>query len=107
MLRLVARFLLLVAVLAAPLGMTAAPAAPAHHAAMSSMPMQHCPEQQGSPEDQGGIADCAMACAAALPPAAANRPAPAAIYCTPSSANVANRLVGRHLEIATPPPKLS
>jgi hypothetical protein len=105
MLSLVAKLLLFVAVLAAPLGMTAAPAAPAHHGTTAAMPMEHCPDQQQAPEHERGIADCAMGCSAALP--ALGSPPPATLKSTSARGvpAISSRLNGRQLDIATPPPK--
>jgi hypothetical protein len=107
MLRLLAKLLLFIAVLAAPVGMTAAPAAPTHHGMTASTPMEHCPDQQQAPEDQGGIADCAMGCSAALPVLGSPTPAALEIASAAAAPTISSRLNGRHLDIATPPPKSS
>ncbi len=104
--RLAARLLLLLAVLLAPLGMTAAPALPMDHGSGASMPMQHCPEQQ-TPDSTSGIADCAMACAAALPTSGLKPPGRDILASSVEVPYTAARLVSRYLEIATPPPKTS
>lgn len=103
MLRLFAQLLLFIAVLVAPLGMTAAPAANAHHATGAGTALEHCPDQGQT--DAGGIVDCTMACAAALPALQGARDAqpPAAHRAGPVIAS--RRLAGILQEIATPPPK--
>ncbi len=105
--RLLARFLLLIAVLAAPLSMTPASAVGHAGGTDAAMPMPHCPEQQQTPDEPRGIAECAMACAAALPALSASPADIEAAVHAPQSPGGVSLLPGRHLEIATPPPKLS
>ena len=106
MLARLARLLLFVAVLLAPLSMTAAPAAPMQHGSGADMPKQHCPDQPASTAEKG-IATCAMACAAALPAASPMPPgrtvAARHVRIPYAAATLGNRI----LEIATPPPKAS
>ena len=102
-----ARLVLLIAVLLMPLGMTPAAATAHEHVAMASMPMGHCDDKAPSRHMKGGIADCAMACSAALPAAEVARdelPLPA---CSPARPVAAHALHGLHPETATPPPKLA
>ena len=105
--KLAAKLLLLLAMVLMPLGMTAAPAAAAEHAAMASMPMEHCPEQAPQHGGKAGLAECTMACAAALPAADFRTGEPLKILCTPDVPSVAARLHGLDPETATPPPKRS
>ena len=104
--RLIGKLLLLLAVLAMPLGMTAAPAAATeHHSA--AMPMQHCPDEQQGTDVKDGFAQCTMACAAALPAFDA-MPADAALPLEAKAESaVAPMLHGIQPDIATPPPKRS
>jgi hypothetical protein len=104
--RLIGKLLLLLAVLAMPLGMTAAPAAAAeHHSA--AMPVQRCPGEGQSQDMRGGFAKCTMACAAALPAFDA-MPADAAVPPEAKAESaVAPMLDGIQPDIATPPPKRS
>ena len=62
--QLVAKLLVLLAVLLMPLGMTSAAASASHHE-MASMPMGHCPIRDSRDLKSG--AECTMVCAAALP----------------------------------------
>jgi hypothetical protein len=104
MTRLMAKLLVLVAVLLLPFGMH--PGAAMHHD-MASMPMGHCPDQGSHHETKGGIAECTMACAGALPAADIAAHRPLLIVCEPIQPAVAHRLSGRHPDTATPPPKRS
>ena len=102
-----ARLLLVFAVLLMPLGMApAAASGPSHHAS-ASMPMGHC--DQDAPKQHGdkGISECTMACSAALPAAAAARDAPLMILCLPAEPAAAEILHGLQPDPATPPPKRS
>lgn len=103
---LVWKLLTLIAVLAMPLGMTAAPAATMQHHAVS-MPMQHCPEQAPGHDSKGAFAECTMACSAALPVADRSREQPLAVGAEPAPPVAMKQLHGLHPETATPPPKLS
>lgn len=100
-----ARLLLMFAVLVMPLGM--APAAAAQHEATADMPMGHCPDHSSDHHSKGGISECTMACAAALP-AVVSSPADQSLVAREAVGAVfANPLHGVHPETATPPPKLS
>lgn len=100
------RLLAFFAVVLAPLGMAAAPAAPMQHQHMV-MPTQHCPEQDSSRHSRGALSACTMACASALPAVDLGIAAVHALLkFTPQPALVA-KLSGIELEIATPPPRLS
>ena len=104
MLRALCRLLTLVAVLAMPLGMAAAPAAAPHHSAAATMPMPHCPVQR----DSGiGFGQCTMACSAALPAVDAVPAGPITIVCAPEDARLVQRFHGLHPDTVTPPPKRS
>jgi hypothetical protein len=105
MLRRIAQLLLFIAVLLAPLSMTAAPASSATHAMAPGVGTEHCPDQEDGGNGSGGIAECTMACAAALPALPGPLPAP---FQTPVALEIAlpaAPLSGLHPEIATPPPK--
>ena len=102
-----ARLVLLIAVLLMPLGMTPAAAAVQEHSAMASMPMDHCDDKAPSRHMKGGIADCAMACSAALPAAELVRDELPLSTCASVLPVVAHALHGLHPETATPPPKLA
>ena len=105
--RMLARLVLLIAVLLMPLGMAPAAATATHeHADMASMPMGHCDEKAPSHHMKGGIADCAMACSAALPAAELVRDEPPLPACSPAPRVAEQALHGLHPETATPPPKL-
>jgi hypothetical protein len=108
MARLIAKLLLIVAMLSMPFGMTAA-AGSAHHDAMAmgDTSMRHCPDQGSGHNMKGGIAECTMACAAALPAADATNGGPPLIICDPVLPGTAQRLHSLHPDIATPPPKRS
>jgi len=107
MVRLMAKMLVLIAVLLMPLGMTAAPAAAAHHSLSASMPMRHCPERSPKHDMKGGFAECTMACSAALPVLDRPRDRPLLITSGPSESAAARILHGLHPDTATPPPKAS
>jgi hypothetical protein len=100
----IARLILLIAVLLMPLGMTPAPAA-AHNQAMAGMPMGHCDDGATKHPMKGGIAECTMACAAALPPADTPSDDVVPIACMPVRPAAAQVLHGLHPDTATPPPK--
>jgi hypothetical protein len=105
---LMAKLLVLLAVLLMPLGMSAAPAAAAsHHSASASMPMQHCPEQAPSQDSKRGFVDCTMACSAALPAVELPQEEHLPTASTPAAASTAEILHGLHPDTATPPPKLA
>jgi hypothetical protein len=103
--RLLAKVLLFVAMLMAPLTMTAAPAAPMHGAMAAAMPMNHCPDEDGSREQTSGVADCTMACAAALPALQYSGQPAVALRRDRVGGKLAERLDSLDPEIATPPPK--
>lgn len=101
-----ARLVLVIAVLLMPLGMgTASATAVQHHAA--SMPMQHCPEQDSRHPSKGAFAECTMACASALPAVDRiqdERIPYAALFV---AASAVHELRGLHPETATPPPRIA
>lgn len=107
MVRLIAKLLVLVAVLLMPLGMSAAPATPAHHGTSARMPMEHCPDQAPSHDSKRGFGECTMACAAALPAADLPPDQHLLIARTPTAPADAQILRGLHPDTATPPPKSS
>ena len=103
---LVWKLLTLIAVLAMPFGMSAAPAATMqHHAA--SMPMPHCPEQAPGHDSKGAFVECTMACSAALPATDLSGKQPEFGKAQPAWPAATRQLHGLHPETATPPPKLS
>jgi hypothetical protein len=104
---LIAKLLVLLAVLLMPLGMTGAPAMAAHHGASAGMPMQHCPEQAPTHDSKRGFAECAMACSAALPAADLPQEEHLSVARAPDAPAVAQVLHGLHPDTAIPPPKVS
>ena len=102
-----ARLVLLIAVLLMPLGMTPAAATAHGHADTASMPMGHCDDKAPSSHMKGGIADCAMACSAALPAVELPRDDLPLAACSPPIPAAMHSLHGLHPETATPPPKLA
>ena len=106
--QMLARLLLLVAVLLMPFGMTPA-AAMAHeqHSAAAAMPAGHCPEQAPRPGGKAGFIECTMVCSAALPASDLKRHEPRLIVCVPVEAAAARQLHGLHPDTATPPPRRS
>lgn len=108
MTRLIAKFLLVVAVVLMPFGMASARAsADQHHSMSASMPVQHCPEQGSKHDMTGGFADCAMACSAALPAADSLQENQLLIARQDILPAAVRSLRGLHPETATPPPKRS
>jgi hypothetical protein len=103
----IARLLLLIAVLLMPLGMTPPAANAAGHQAMAAMPMGHCDERAPNHAPKAGFADCTMACSAALPAIDLSRDEPPPVAHLPLRAAVALILHGLHPDTATPPPKLA
>jgi hypothetical protein len=104
--KLIARLILMLAVLSMPLGMAPASAAEHHSTAMAST-MPHCPEPAPTNPAKGAIPACAMACASALPAADPARPERIALPDPPVATVAVQTLDGLHPETATPPPKLS
>jgi hypothetical protein len=119
---LIARLIIMLAVLVMPFGMTPA-AASAHTmqgdmamqgematqgdmAMHAGMPMQHCPDPAAG-HSKGAMAECTMACASALPAVDLVRPEPVDLPEAPVMANVASGIDGLHPETATPPPKIA
>jgi hypothetical protein len=104
MTRLIAKLLLLAAMLLMPLGMNPASAATGYHAMTA---MNHCPGQDSGHDSRSGIAGCTMACASALPAVDFADPELVMITRQPVQRAAAERLYGLHPETATPPPKRS
>jgi len=104
----VGRLLVLFAVLLMPLGMEPADAAAAnHHATVTGMAMEHCPDPLSKHQHNDGLAMCSMACASALPAqelvrdeTSIRRP----LLVMPMASHM---LHGLHPDTATPPPKLA
>jgi len=102
----VGRLLVLFAVLLMPLGMEPASAAN-HHATITGMAMEHCPDPLSNHQHDGGLAMCSMACASALPAQLVVRdetPIRHPQLVLPMASRV---LHGLHPDTATPPPKLA
>ena len=107
MTKLVAKLLVLIAILVMPLGMATA-AAPAHEGHNeAAMAMEHCPDKAPAKETKSGFAACTMACAAALP--AVDRPGENLFFVGHESSPTprVTSLQGIHPDIETPPPKRS
>jgi hypothetical protein len=104
----IARLVLLVAVLLMPLGMTPAAANGGGDRMAAGMIMGHCDGQRTTHHPKAGFAECTMACAAALPAIgtrSVDDPPPIArTLIRPLAAAV---LRGLHPDTATPPPKAS
>ena len=107
MARLIAKLMVLIAVLLMPLGMSAAPAAAAHRGMSASVPMKHCPDQSPSHDSKSGFVECTMACSAALPAAELPQERRVLTASIPREPAAAHFLHGIHPDIATPPPKAS
>lgn len=102
-----AKLLLLVAVLLMPLGMSGAAAAQTARDAPRAM-MGHCPDGAPSHHERNGIAECTMACAAGVLPAADSAHHSSRMMGEePIQPTIARQLRGLHPETATPPPKPS
>lgn len=102
-----AKLVLLIAVLLMPLGMTPAAAAGHQPHDMAAMPVGHCDPHAPKHGAMQGMAQCTMACSTALPAGDAARDAPLLIVCTPVAPSAAEALDGLHPHPATPPPKAS
>lgn len=101
---LILKMLTLVAVALMPFGMSAASAAPAHHA--PSAAAQHCDEQGSQPVQAPQAMDCAMSCSLLV--SAQAGPAEAVpILRLPTVRLPAERGTGLHPDTVTPPPKLA
>jgi hypothetical protein len=98
--RLIAKFVLLVAVLLMPFGM-------AHATPSTGTPMSHCPNQPSGNHGKAGFAECAMVCSAALPAADWAVEELPTILSAPPAPVLAQALDGILLETSTPPPKFS
>lgn len=103
----IARIVLLAAVLLMPLGMTPSAATAAHHTMAPGMPMEHCPDQSPGHDSKGALAQCTMACAAAVPASTASAEEPHLAAAETGVPALTQRLDGLHPETATPPPRLA
>ena len=103
--QLIARLVLLVAVLLMPLGMAPAAAGPVGHQRVDAMPMGHCDQQGSKHAPKAGFAECTMACSAALPAADLSRDEAPPAALVPLNPVAAAILLGLHPDTATPPPK--
>ena len=104
---LIARIVLLLAVLLMPLGMTPSAASAAHHTMAAGMPMEHCPDQTPRHDPKGALGQCTMACAAAVPASTASAEEPHLVTSEAAMPGLTQRLHGLHPDTATPPPKLA
>jgi len=104
---LIAKLLVLVAVLLMPLGMAPAAAAVGDQPMAMDMTKGHCPDQRSQHDPKAGIAECTMACAGALPAAELATHEPLLIVSEPVQTATTPLLHGLHPETATPPPKSS
>jgi hypothetical protein len=104
--RLIARLVLLVAVLLMPFGMSAAPTAP-HVMPSATTPMRHCPDEPSSHRGKAGIAECTMICSSALPADDHSLGEGLMLTSAPPAPALAQTLHGILLETSTPPPKRS
>jgi hypothetical protein len=102
----VARLLVLLAVLLMPVGMAPAPAAN-HDPATADMAMQHCPDQSSKHQHNDCLATCSMACASALPAQELVRDETPIRRPQLMISVAGHALHGIHPEIDTPPPKLA
>jgi hypothetical protein len=106
----IARLLVLLAVLIMPLGMApaAASASPVgHRAMMAGMARGHCSDQSNKDEHNDGLAMCSMACASALPAQDVAHDGPPLRHHQLGIPIITQTLHGVLLEIATPPPKFA
>jgi hypothetical protein len=106
----IAKLVLLVAVLLMPLGMgSAAASAPTidHHAMTTGLTMDHCPGQPNNHDRAGGMAMCSMACASALPAQDLARDDTHERTHQLVAPMIGRTLSGILPETATPPPKLA
>ena len=99
--RMIAKILLLLAVLLMPFGMAAPASAAAHPPAAA--PMSHCPDQPCSPSK--AVSECMLACSAALPATTGSEPRRLTITCEPVAWLASRHPPGLHPDTATPPPK--
>lgn len=100
-----AKVVLLIAVLLMPLGMSPAAASLASHDKAAGMAVGHCDGQAPKHHPKSGFAECAMACSSALPAVGAAPDEPPLIASAPVPAAAAAVLRGLHPDTATPPPK--
>jgi hypothetical protein len=100
---LMAKLVLLVAVLLMPFAMAPAAASAPHQETAIGTAMGHCVDQHQ--QSKRGIAECTMACAASLPATGAAVMAPIVVVEVLSPSVTTHRLQGLHPEIATPPPR--
>ena len=101
---LIVKLLTLVALALMPFGMSAASAAPAHHAPAAAA--RHCDEQGSQPVQSPDRMDCAMTCSMLV--GAQSGPAePVPVLRLPTARLPAKRGAGLHPDTATPPPKLA
>lgn len=106
-LKVIARIVLLLAVLLMPLGMIPSAASAAHHTRAAGMSMEHCPDQTPRHDPKGALGQCTMACAAAVPATTASAEEPHLAAAETAVPALTQRLDSLHPETATPPPKLA
>ena len=102
----IAKLVLLVAVLIMPLGMTSAGASVHDSRAMANMPMPHDPDRSKH-EQSGCVATCSMACASALPAQDVARDEAVSADHQLVTPMIAQSLNGLDPEVPAPPPKLA
>ena len=104
---LVLRLLTLISLVLMPFGMSAASAAPVHHAPAAAT-VQHCDGQGGQPAQSlpDQALNCAMACSM-LVAAEARIEEPALALRLPAGPTLSQPATGLHPDTATPPPKFS
>ncbi len=106
--QLLAKLVLLMAVLLMPFGMTPAGATMHNqHSSAAAIRAEHCPEQAPKPTGKAGFAECTMVCSAALPASDLERAEPLLVVCAPARAGAVRQLQGLHPNTATPPPRRS
>jgi uncharacterized membrane protein len=102
---LIAKLVLLVAVLLMPFAMAPAAASASRQEAAIGSAIGHCVDQHQRDQSNRGIAECTMACAAALPATGAVVMTPIVVVEVLSPPVTKHRLHGLHPDIATPPPR--
>jgi hypothetical protein len=102
----VAKLLLMLAVLLVPLGMTPA-AAQGHDEAIAGMAMGRCDQKAPAHRSTHGFTECTMACSAALPALDVARDEPPPVVCMRAQPVTVQVLHGLHPETADPPPRIA
>ena len=100
----IAKFLLLLAVLLMPFGMTPATAGAGKVPATA---MRHCSERGDAHHGKSGISECTMACAAALPASIVHPTEPPKLTASPHAVAPVKLLENVCPDTRTPPPRQS